>query len=263
MTRAGGAGLRVERDGRVATVVLDRPETRNALSVELLSALVEALEEFDRDADVGCIVVAGSDRVFASGADLQMLSRQTATELYFGERARQWEAIRAIRTPVVAAVSGFCLGGGCELTLSCDVVVASETARFGLPETQLGLIPGAGGTQMLTRAVGKAKAMDVVLGGRLLTCAEAEAAGVVSRMTTADRWRDEAAEVAAVIAERPAVAQLLAKESVKRAADVPLEAGIEAERRAFATAFVTPDAREGIAAFLEKRTPQWSGRETT
>lgn len=247
----------VERDGRVGVVTLDRPEARNALSVELLTALVEALVMLDANEGVGCTVIAGSDRVFASGADVGMLAQASATDLYFGERARQWEAIRNLRTPVVAAVSGYCLGAGCELALSSDIVVASETARFGLPETQLGLIPGAAGTQLLTRAIGSAKAMDVILSGRLLTCAEAERAGLVARMAPADAWLDEARAVARSIAQRPPAAQRLAKESVKRAPDVPLEAGIEAERRGFAIAFDTADAREGLAAFLEKREPRW------
>jgi enoyl-CoA hydratase len=254
---ADAAQLRVERDGRVGIAVLDRPEARNALSVELLAELVEALVGFDRDPGVGAVVIAGSERVFASGADVRMLSRMSPTDNYLGERARQWESIRSIRTPVVAAVSGFCLGAGCELALSCDVVVASETARFGLPETQLGLVPGAGGTQMLTRAIGKTKAMDVILAGRLLTCQEAEQAGLVARVASMESWLADACEVARSIAARPAMAQVLAKESVRRALDVPLEGGIEAERRAFAMALGTPDAREGLAAFLEKRDPQW------
>jgi enoyl-CoA hydratase len=209
---------------------------------------------------VRCIVVAGSPKVFASGADVRALAGQEATELYFGRRFELWDELRRLRTPTVAAVSGFCLGGGCELALLCDIVVASETARFGLPETALGLIPGAGGTQRLTRAIGKAKAMDVVLSGRLLSAAEAEQSGLVARVTPADEWLDGALELARTVAARAPLAQLLARDAVDRAFETPLEAGLDVERRAFALAFSTADAREGIDAFLAKRDPVWRGR---
>lgn len=241
----------------VATVVIDNPEHRNALSDAVLTQLVEALRRADDDHEIRCIVIAGSEKVFASGADVRALLERSATDVYDDERSRQWRALRSIRTPVVAAVSGFCLGGGCELAMYADVVVASETARFGLPETQLGLIPGAGGTQLLPRAVGRARAMDMVLTGRLLDAAEAERAGLVSRVVGQGEWLDVAEEVARAIAARPAVAQRLAKESVRLAAETGLEAGIAAERRAFAMAFATHDAREGMEAFLAKRTPAW------
>ncbi|HEX2161521.1 MAG TPA: enoyl-CoA hydratase-related protein [Thermoleophilaceae bacterium] len=250
----------VEHDGAVALARLNRPRQRNALSNDVLELLAGELRNLDRDPAVRCIVVAGSDKVFASGADVRALAGQDAAGLYFGRRFELWDELRRLRTPTVAAVSGYCLGGGCELALLCDVVVASETARFGLPETGLGLIPGAGGTQRLTRAIGKAKAMDVVLSGRLLSATEAEQAGLVARVAPAGEWLATAHELARAVAARAPVAQLLAREAVGRAFETSLEAGLDVERRAFAQAFATDDAREGIAAFLAKRDPVWQGR---
>jgi enoyl-CoA hydratase len=249
-----------ERSGAVCTVTVANPAQRNALSDPVLAELAARLAELDLDAGTRCVVIAGSEKVFASGADVRALVSRTATEVYEGDRARYWETVRRVRTPTVAAVSGLCLGGGCELAMLADVVVASETARFGLPETQLGLIPGAGGTQMLPRAIGKAKAMDLVLTGRLLSAEEAERAGLVSRVVPADSWLDVAQEVAEVIAARPAIAQRLAKESIQAAFETGLRAGVESERRAFAQAFGSTDAREGLMAFLEKRDPVWVHR---
>jgi enoyl-CoA hydratase len=239
----------------VATVTIDRPQHRNALSDQVLRELVGRLTELDDEADVRCIVVLGSDKVFASGADIRALLERA--DIYDSDRGRLWEQLRVIRTPMVAAVSGYCLGGGCELAMMADVVVASETARFGLPETQLGLIPGAGGTQMLPRAIGKAKAMDMILTGRLITAEEAERAGLISRVVTADVWREAAVEVAVKIAGRPPIAQRLAKESVEQSFETGLRAGLTSERRAFAVAFASDDAREGLSAFVEKRSPIW------
>jgi len=250
----------VERHGAVALVRLDRPEQRNALSNDVLELLAAELLVLDRDPAVRCLVLAGSEKVFASGADLRALAGQEPIELYFGRRFELWDELRRLRTPTVAAVSGFCLGGGCELALLCDVVVASETARFGLPETGLGLIPGAGGTQRLARAIGKAKAMDVVLSGRLLSASEAEQSGLVARVTAAAEWLDGALALADKIAERAPIAQLLARDAVARAFETPLEAGLDLERRAFTLAFATADAREGIDAFLAKRDPVWQAR---
>lgn len=251
------AAVLVASSGRVGTLRLNQPDARNALSQEVLGDLVASLEAFDADPAIGCIVIAGSDKVFASGADIRLLAATSGTDAYFGLRGRQWQAIRRLRTPIVAAVSGYCLGGGCELALACDIIVASDTAKFGLPETGLGLIPGAGGTQMLTRALGKTKAMDVILSGRLLSAAEAEQAGLVARVAPAESWLADAQALAAEIARRPAAAIALAKEAVAQALDLPLEAGIEAERRAFAIALGTEHAREGLAAFLEKREPRF------
>jgi len=247
--------IKVDRSAGVATVVLDRPQRRNALSDEMLSGLAAAMAQLDVDADVRCIVVAGSDRVFASGADIEALLRRDHLSVYAGERARCWAALRRIATPVVAAVSGACLGGGFELALYADVVVAAQTARFGLPETGLGLIPGAGGTQLLPRAVGKALAMDMILTGRTLDAAEAERAGLVSRVVPVAELRGVAHAVAEQIAARPAVAQALAKEAVGAAFEVGLEAGIGIERRAFSMAFATDEARENLEAFVARRRP--------
>ena len=253
--RSGPA--RLERHERVLVVTLDDPDTRNSLSPQMLSGILAAFAEADADPDVGCLVLTGSAKVFAAGADIRMLAEAGPNDMYLGERAAQWDALRRIRTPSVAAVSGACLGGGLELALSCDLLLCSTRSRFGLPETALGLIPGAGGTQLLTRAVGPALAMDVILSGRVLDGAEAVAAGLASRALPEESWLEDSLAVAAEIATRPALAQLLAKESVKRALDVPLAAGIEAERRAFAMALDSEEAREGLDAFLEKRPPSW------
>jgi enoyl-CoA hydratase len=248
--------LREQHDA-VVVLTIDNLSQRNALSDPVLAELVQQLEKADRDPQIRAIVIAGGDKVFAAGADVRALQQRTATEIYDGDRALLWEAVRRIRTPTVAAVSGFCLGGGCELAMISDVIVASETARFGLPETQLGLIPGAGGTQMLPRAIGKAVAMDMVLTGRMLDAQEAAAMGLVSRVVGPDEWRETALKVARKIAGRPAVAQRLAKETVNAAFETPLQGGIHGERRAFAMAFASEDAREGLSAFVEKRDPEW------
>lgn len=253
----GTAPVTVERRGRLALITLDDPETRNALSPAMLTGILDAFQEADADLDVHCIVLAGSAKVFAAGADIRMLAEAGANDMYLGERAGQWDALRRVRTPSVAAVSGACLGGGLELALSCDLVLCSRRSKFGLPETSLGLIPGAGGTQLLTRLVGPALAMDVILSGRILDGEEAVAAGLASRALPEESWLEDSIGVADEIAARPPLAQLLAKDSVKHALDVPLAAGIEAERRAFAMALGSPEAREGLRAFLQKRPPSW------
>jgi enoyl-CoA hydratase len=249
-----------ERDGAVAVVRLNRPEQLNALSEELMEELVARLEELDRDDEILAIVIGGNERAFAAGADIGELAQASAIELYYQRRVECWDAIRSLRTPLVAAVSGYCLGGGCELAMSCDLIVASETAQFGQPETGLGIIPGAGGTQRLTRAVGKALAMDVILSGRRLSAREALAAGLVARVVAKEAWLEEAKRVARDIAEKGPVATRLAKESVDRAYETSLSAGVEAERRALYLAFASEDAKEGLAAFAEKRRPEFKGR---
>jgi enoyl-CoA hydratase len=247
----------VEQRGKVRLLTLDDPDTRNALSPAMLTTLVEEALAADADDAVGAIVIAGSPKIFAAGADIRMLATAGPTDMYLGERAAQWDTLRRVRTPMVAAVSGACLGGGLELALSCDIVLCSRRSKFGLPETSLGLIPGAGGTQLLTRLVGTAIAMDIVLSGRVLDGEEAVAAGLASRAFPEDSWLEDALGVATEVAARPALAQLLAKDSVRTALDMPLAAGIDAERRAFAMALGSPDAREGLSAFLEKRPPSW------
>jgi enoyl-CoA hydratase len=249
--------IKIEQRGRVSVLTLDDPETRNSLSPAMLSGLVAAAVAADADEDVGCIVIAGSAKVFAAGADIRMLAAAGPNDMYLGERAAQWDELRRVRAPMVAAVSGACLGGGLELALSCDLLLCSQRVKFGLPETALGLIPGAGGTQLLTRAVGPSLAMDMILSGRVLDGAEAVAAGLASRAFPEESWLEDALAVATEIAARPPLAQLLAKESVRRALDTPLAAGIEAERRAFAMVLGSDDGREGLAAFLEKRPPSW------
>ena len=261
MTETAGEPLvLVERDDAVAVVLLNRPKQLNALSDELMDELVTRLQELDRDDDVRCIVLGGSERAFAAGADIGELAQASAIDLYYARRVERWDAIRNLWTPLVAAVSGFCLGGGNELAMSCDVIVASESARFGQPETGLGIIPGAGGTQRLTRAVGKSLAMDVILTGRLLTAREALAAGLVARVVAREAWLEEAKRVAHEIAAKGPVAQRLAKESVNRAFETSLGVGLEAERRALYLAFASADAREGLTAFVEKRKPEFEGR---
>jgi enoyl-CoA hydratase len=250
----------VERDDPVAVVLLNRPEVLNALSDELMDELVTRLAELDRDEAVRCVVLGGNERAFAAGADIGELVSSSSIDLYYQRRVERWDAIRGLWTPLVAAFSGFCLGGGCELAMSCDLIVASETAQFGQPETSLGIIPGAGGTQRLTRAVGKALAMDVILSGRRLNADEALRAGLVARVVARESWLEEAQRVARDIAAKGPVATRLAKESVDRAYEATLQAGLEAERRALYLAFASEDAKEGMTAFTEKRKPKFRGR---
>ena len=250
----------VERDGAIAVVVLNRPDQLNALSDELMEELVSALTELDRDEGVRAIVLGGSERAFAAGADIGELAQASAIDLYYQRRIERWDAIRGLWTPLIAAVSGYCLGGGCELAMACDLIVASESAQFGQPETGLGIIPGAGGTQRLTRAVGKAVAMDVILIGRRLSADEALAAGLVARVVPNEAWLEEAKGLAREIAEKGPVGTRLAKESVDRAFETTLTAGLEAERRALYLAFASEDAKEGLTAFTEKRKPEFKGR---
>jgi enoyl-CoA hydratase len=250
----------IERDEPIAVVRLNRPERMNALSSELMRELVGALENLDSDEAVRCIVLTGDERAFAAGADINELSDTPTIELYFGARLDLWDSIRSVRTPLVAAVSGYCLGGGCELAMACDLIVASETAQFGQPETGLGVMPGAGGTQLLARSIGKAKAMDVVLTGRFLSAEEAEQAGLVARVVGAEDWLEDAKAVAREIAEKGPVAQRLAKEALNAAFETPLSAGLGVERKLFHLAHSTEDAKEGLAAFGEKRKPDFKGK---
>jgi enoyl-CoA hydratase len=250
----------VEREGAIAVVLLNRPDQLNALSDELMEELVSALTELDRDEGVRAIVLGGSERAFAAGADIGELAQVSAIDLYYQRRIERWDAIRGLWTPLIAAVSGYCLGGGCELAMACDLIVASESAQFGQPETGLGIIPGAGGTQRLTRAVGKALAMDVILSGRRLSADEALAAGLVARVVPNEAWLEEAKALAREIAEKGPVGTRLAKESVDRAFETTLTAGLEAERRALYLAFASEDAKEGLTAFTEKRKPEFKGR---
>ena len=249
-----------ERDGPIAVVLLNRPQQLNALSGALMDELVDELQELDRDDAIRCILLGGSQRAFAAGADINELAEGTPISLYQSRRIDRWDAIRGIRTPLVAAVSGYCLGGGCELAMACDLIVASESARFGQPEIQLGVMPGAGGTQRLTRAVGKALAMDMILTGRMLTADEALRAGLVARVVAREAWLEEAKRAAHEIAAKSPVSVRLATEAIDTAFEAPLSAGIEFERRAFYLARASEDADEGLEAFVEKRKPEFKGR---
>jgi enoyl-CoA hydratase len=249
----------VEREAPIAVVLLNRPRQLNALSDELMDALVRALLELDQDDEIRCIVLGGSERAFAAGADIAVLADTSSYEAATGERLARWDSIRKVGKPIVAAVSGFCLGGGCELAMLCDLIVASETAQFGQPEINLGLMPGAGGTQRLTRAVGKAVAMDVILSGRFLTAREAQSAGLVARVVQREAWLEESKRLARTIGEKSPLALRLAKQAVNRAFEGSLQLGVEYERQAFSIALGTADAREGMAAFLEKRKPEFKG----
>jgi enoyl-CoA hydratase len=250
----------VEWDGRVAVVLLNRPKQLNALSGELMGELVSVLLELDEDAEVRAIVLGGNERAFAAGADIAELAAGTPISLYENRRIDAWDSIRAVRTPIVAAVSGFCLGGGCELAMLCDLIVAAESAKFGQPEINLGVLPGAGGTQRLTRAVGKALAMDMILTGRMLSAREALDFGLVARVVAQEAWLDEAKRVAHEIAAKSPISVRLAKEAIDAAFETPLGAGVEFERRSFYLARAADDATEGLNAVIEKRLPKFEGK---
>ncbi|MBI3751162.1 MAG: enoyl-CoA hydratase/isomerase family protein [Chloroflexi bacterium] len=245
----------------VALVVIDRPDVLNALDFALIEALTDALEVLDREPACRVIVLTGAgDRAFAAGADIKELAVQSPTSLTVDDDFHRWERIKRIRKPLIAAVRGFALGGGCELAMTCDMIVAGEDAQFGQPEIKLGVMPGAGGTQRLTRAIGKARAMELVLTGRMLGAREAEAHGLVTSVVPSEATVPAALELAARIAAMPPVAVLAAKAAVNRAEELPLEAGLEFERRSFYLLFDTEDQKEGMAAFREKRSPTWRGR---
>jgi len=248
----------VETRGRVGLVTLNRPKALNALNDALMDELGTALREFDADDAIGAIVVTGSEKAFAAGADIGMMATYTYMDVYKGDYiTRNWETVRSIRKPIIAAVAGFALGGGCELAMMCDIIFAADTAKFGQPEIKLGIMPGAGGTQRLPRAVSKAKAMDLCLTARLMDAAEAERAGLVSRVIPAVSLLDEAVAAAATIAEFPLPAVMMVKESVNRAYETTLAEGVHFERRLFHSLFATEDQKEGAKAFLEKRKPDW------
>ncbi len=250
----------VEQEDGVAVVRLNRPKVLNALSGPLMTELVEALEGLDADRAVRCIVLTGNERAFAAGADIAEMADASAVEMMQRNQFERWERIRKVRTPIVAAVSGFALGGGCELAMMCDMIVASESARFGQPEILIGVIPGAGGTQRLTRTVGKALAMEIVLTGRQITAREAHAAGLINRVVPNELCLESAVQLAREVAARPPIAVMLGKDAVLKAFDTTLEAGLDAERKNFFLLFGTEDKREGMQAFLEKRPPQWKGK---
>ncbi|HEX3884505.1 MAG TPA: enoyl-CoA hydratase [Stellaceae bacterium] len=251
----------VERRGAVGLVTLNRPKALNALSAALIRDLNGAFDELEPDPDIGAIVVAGNERAFAAGADIKEMAGKTYMEAYAEDFITSgWERVAQCRKPVIAAVQGVALGGGCEIAMMCDIVIAAETARFGQPEILLGVIPGAGGTQRLPRFIGKAKAMDLCLTGRMMDAAEAERAGLVSRIVPADKLMDEAMAVAARIAEMSRPIAMMAKESVNRAFETTLAEGVRFERRLFHSTFATEDQKEGMAAFVSKRKPAFKNR---
>lgn len=250
--------IQVRTEGRVGIVTLYRPKQLNALNDQLIDELGAALKAFDADEAIGCMIVTGSEKAFAAGADIGAMASYSFADVYQGDYiTRNWETIRQIRKPVIAAVSGFALGGGCELAMMCDFIIAADNAKFGQPEIKLAVIPGAGGTQRLPRAVGKSKAMDMVLTGRMMDAHEAERAGLVSRVVPLDKLQDEALGAALTICNYSLPSVLAAKESVNRAFEGGLSDGVMFERRLFHALFATADQKEGMAAFVEKRKPEF------
>jgi enoyl-CoA hydratase len=247
-------------EGAVGRVQLNRPQALNALNSKLMAEVVHAMQAFEADPAVRCILLHGDEKAFAAGADIKEMADQGAIDMYARDFISLWDAVYRIKKPIVAAVSGYALGGGCELAMICDIIVASETARFGQPEISIGVIPGAGGTQRLTRAVGKATAMDMLLTGRMLTAQEAKTAGLVSRVVPPEAYLTEAQKVAKEIATRSPVALQLGKEAVLQAYETTLAGGVHLERRLFFMAFASEDQKEGMKAFTEKRKPEFKGR---
>ena len=251
----------VQRDEPIAVVQLNRPDVLNALNEELMGELLGSLQELDADEAVRCIVITGNDKAFAAGADIkETFVTATPVTMLAQDLTTKWEGIRKIKKPIIAAVSGYALGGGCELAMTCDIIVASETAQFGQPEINLGIIPGAGGTQRLTRAVGKSVAMELILTGRRFGADEAKAIGLVAQVYPQATWLDDAKALARTIAEKPPVAVRLAIEAIDLAFSSTLEAGLEFERKAFYLLFATEDKQEGVDAFVNKRKPVFKGR---
>jgi len=250
----------VEPRDKVGLITLNRPKALNALNSELMAEVSTALEAFDSDDAIGAMVITGSEKAFAAGADIKEMQPKTYMDAYLGDFIGAWEAVTRCRKPVVAAVAGYALGGGCELAMMCDILIAAENAKFGQPEIKLGTFPGSGGTQRLPRAIGKAKAMDLILTGRMMDVEEAERAGLVSRIVPLDSLLDEALSVAATIASMSLPSVTMAKEAVNRAYQTGLDEGVLFERRLFYSTFALEDQKEGMAAFVEKRPPKFSNR---
>jgi enoyl-CoA hydratase len=245
---------------RVATICINRPDVLNALNMKVMEELVDALEALDRDDTIRCIILTGDDQAFAAGADIREMMDASAMEMLRRDQFARWDRIRKVKKPLLAAVRGFALGGGCELAMSCDIIIASETARFGQPEINLGVMPGAGGTQRLTRAVGKAKAMEMVLTGRTIDAAEALRWGLVNKVVPPESCLEEARLWAREIAAKPPVAIRLAKEAILKSFDTTIEAGLEFERKNFYLLFSSEDQKEGMKAFTEKKKAEWRGK---
>jgi len=256
----GYENILVNREGNVGIVQLNRPKVLNALSSAVMRELVDALEDLDNDQEIRAIILTGSDKAFAAGADLAEMSQHTPVDLMLSRRFELWDRIRRVSKPIIAAVSGYCLGGGNELAMNCDIIIASETATFGQPEVNVGIMPGAGGTQRLTRVVGKYKAMEMILTGKPISAEEARIAGLVNRIVPVESLMEEARKTANEIASKPPLSTRAAKEAVLRAQDTTVEVGVEIERKLFYTLFATEDGKEGMKAFLEKRKPVFKGK---
>lgn len=251
--------IKLEREGHIAVIQLNRPEVLNALNLQLMDELLSAFAALEADPEVRCVVLTGNERAFAAGADIKDMAEASTLEMLKRDQFAKWDRIRRFKKPLIAAVSGYALGGGNELAMLCDMIVASETAQFGQPEINIGVIPGAGGTQRLTRAVGKAIAMEVVLGGRTLTAKEAYQFGLVNRVVPIEVYLSEAKRLAEKIAEKSPIALQLAKDAVLKVYDSHMQDGLEFERKNFYMLFSTEDQKEGMAAFIEKRKPQFKG----
>lgn len=252
--------IRTETRGGAGLIYLNRPDALNALNSQVMREVVEAMETFDQDPDIGAIVITGDERAFAAGADIKEMAEASAVDMLEDDRIGYWDRLRKVKIPLIGAVSGWCLGGGNELAMACDMIVASETARFGQPEINLGVIPGAGGTQRLTRAVGKALAMEIVLNDRRLSADEAARHGLVNKVVPVERYLEEAIELANEIAARAPLAVRMGKEMVNQAFESFLSDGMADERRSFYFLFSTEDQKEGMQAFIEKREPEWKGK---
>ncbi len=250
----------VKTEGRVGQITLNRPKALNALSSALIGELNEALEKFEADETIGCIVITGSEKAFAAGADIKEMQSKSYMEVYLGDFLTSWDSVSRARKPVIAAVAGYALGGGCELAMMCDFILAADTAKFGQPEVSLGVMPGVGGTQRLTRFVGKSKAMEMNLTGRMMDAEEAERSGLVSRVVPADQLLEEAMKVAAKIADFSLPAIMMIKESTNKAYETTLYEGVRFERRLFQSMFATEDQKEGMQAFIDKRSPQFKNK---
>jgi enoyl-CoA hydratase len=255
-----GRKILLSKEIPIAVIQVNRPEVLNALTHDMMAELASCLEQLDSDDTVNCIVITGNEKAFAAGADIKEMADADTMEMLLRDNFATWDRIRRIKKPLVAAVSGFALGGGCELAMMCDIIIASETAKFGQPEINMGVMPGAGGTQRLARTVGKHKAMEIVLTGEMFDAREAMRIGLVNRIVPTELYLAEAKKLAAIIASKPPVAVRLAKQSVLKSFEMPLEDGLEFERKNFYMLFSSEDQKEGMRAFLEKRKPQWKGK---
>ena len=249
-----------ERHGRVLVATLNRPKALNAINAEMMHSLITTLQQYDNDPDIGCFVITGSERAFAAGADIKELASKSYSDMHRDDPFAAWDTFTALRTPKIAAVAGYALGGGCELAMMCDLIYAADTAKFGQPEIKLGLIPGMGGSQRLTKLVGKAKAMDMILTGRMMSAEEAERAGLVARVLPAGQLLPETLATAQTIANYSPTTLTVAREAVERALEVGLHDGLLFERRTYYALWATADAQEGMRAFIEKREPVFTGR---